>query len=146
MAIMKERTWARHSNPWSVWTRVLTNPLVYLPVWNRSWRQAVSVGVWFLLNPRLFPPPEDDSSWATRSVLGEQMWTRKLHADLPMAQSMLSALFFLLALYAAYTHRLWRLVSFGGFALAFKLWFLERMVAYYEEHLTRPWWRRLLGS
>ena len=57
MAIMKEQTWKRHSNPWSVWTRVLTNPLVYVPVWNRSWRQVVSVGTWFLLNPRLFPPP-----------------------------------------------------------------------------------------
>ena len=43
MAIMKERTWERHSNPWSVWTRLLTNPLVYLPVWNRSWRQAQKV-------------------------------------------------------------------------------------------------------
>jgi hypothetical protein len=32
MAIMKDKTWERHSNPWSVWTRVLTYPLVYLPV------------------------------------------------------------------------------------------------------------------
>jgi hypothetical protein len=55
-----------------------------------------------------------------------------------------SALFFLLALYSAYACRVWELVSFGGFALAFKLWFLERMVVYYEEHLTRSWWRRLL--
>jgi hypothetical protein len=22
--------------PWSVWTRVLTNPLVYLPAWNQK--------------------------------------------------------------------------------------------------------------
>jgi hypothetical protein len=146
MAIMKERTWERHSNPWSVWTRVLSYPLVYLPVWNRSWRQAISVGTWFLLNPRLFPPPRDGSSWATRSVLGEQMWTRKRHVDLPMSLSMLSALFFLLALHSAYTQRLRRVVSFGGFALAFKLWFLEQMVAYYDEHITRPWWRRLFGS
>jgi hypothetical protein len=58
---------------------------------------------------------------------------------------MLSTLFFLVALHSAYTHRLRRLVSFGGFALAFKLWFLERMVVHYEEHLTRPWWLRLLA-
>jgi hypothetical protein len=63
-----------------------------------------------------------------------------------MAQNVLSTLFFLVALHSAYTHRLGRLVSFGGFALAFKLWFLERMVAHYEEHLTRPWWLRLLAS
>ena len=146
MAIMKDKTWERHSNPWSVWTRVLSYPLVYLPVWNRSWLQAVSVGAWFLVNPRLFPPPEDGSSWATRSVLGEQLWTRKKHADLPMVQNVLSGLSFLVALQSAYTHRLGRLVSFGGLALALKLWFLERMVAYYKEHRPHPWWRRLLSS
>ena len=61
-----------------------------------------------------------------------------------MSISMLSALFFVLALHSAYTHSLRGVVSFGGFAFAFKLWFLERMVAYYDEHLTRPWWRRRL--
>jgi uncharacterized protein (DUF2062 family) len=146
MAIMKEQTWKRHSNPWSVWTRVLTNPLVYIPVWTRSWRQAVLVGAWFLLNPRLFPPPHNNSSWATRSVLGEQIWTSKPRADLPMALNMLSALFFLVALYSAYARQLWRLLSFGSLALVFKLWFLERMVTYYDEYLARAWWRRLWGS
>ena len=146
MSIMKEQTWERHSNPLSVWTRVFTNPLVYVPVWNRSWRQAIPVAAWFLVNPRLFPPPRDDSSWATRSVLGEQIWTSKRRADLPMSISILSALFFLLALYSAYTRRLWSLITFGGLALMFKAWFLERMVVCYEEHLTRPWWRRLLRS
>ena len=146
MAIMKEQTWAKHSNPWSVWTRVLTNPLAYIPVWNRSWRQAVSVGTWFLLNPRLFPPPQNSSSWATRSVLGEQIWTSKARADLPMLINAFSALFFFVALYSAYSRRLWRLVSFGSLALVFKLWFLERMVAYYDAYLARPWWRRLWGS
>jgi hypothetical protein len=146
MAIMKIQTWERHSNPWSVWTRVLTNPLVYIPVWNRSWQQAIPVAAWFLLNPRLFPPPKDDSSWATRSVLGEQLWARSLHADLSMLITALSALFFLLALYSAYAHRLWRLISFGGFALGFKLWFIGRMVVYYNEHLAHSWWRRLFGS
>ncbi len=143
---MKEQTWERHSNPWSVWTRVLTNPLVYIPVWNRSWRQAVLVGAWFLLNPRLFPPPHNNSSWATRSVLGEQIWTSKPRADLPMALNMFSALLFLVALYSAYARQLRRLLSFGGLALVFKLWFLERMVTYYDAYLARPWWRRLWDS
>ena len=55
----------------------------------------------------------------------------------------LSALFFVLALYWAYARRFWKLVSFGGFALVFKVCFLERMVVYYDEYLARPWWRRL---
>jgi hypothetical protein len=146
MAIMKEQTWKRHSNPWSVWTRVLTYPLVYVPIWNRSWRQAVPVSTWFLLNPRLFPPPQDNSSWAARSVLGEQIWTRKLRADLPTALNMFSALFFLVALYSAYARRLRELLTFGGLALGFKLWFLEYMVTYHDDYLARPWWRRLRGS
>ena len=94
--------------------------------------------------PPLVSAPQDDSSWATRSVLGEQIWTRKPRADLPMTTSIFSAVFFLVALYSAYTQRLWRLVSFGSLALVLKLWFLERMVVYYDEHLARPWWRRLL--
>ena len=96
--------------------------------------------------PPIVPAPKNDSSWATRSVLGEQVWTRKRRADLPMSMNIISALFFALALYSAYARRLWKLISFGGFALVFKLWFLERMVAYYGEYLARPWWRRLLGS
>jgi hypothetical protein len=62
-----------------------------------------------------------------------------------MSISMLSALFFMLALHSAYTRRLRRLVSLGGLALTFKLWFLKRMVAYYDEQLARPLWRKLLS-
>ena len=63
-----------------------------------------------------------------------------------MSISMLSALFFMLSLYSAYARRLWKLVTFGGLALMFKVWFLEHMVICYEEYLARPWWRRLLRS
>ena len=34
-------------------------------------------------------------------------------------------------------------VKWSGLSL--KLWFLERIVAYYGWYLARPWWRRLLG-
>ena len=54
-----------------------------------------------------------------------------------MSMNIISALFFALALYSAYARQLWKLISFGGFALVFKLWFLERMVAYYDEYLAR---------
>jgi hypothetical protein len=64
-----------------------------------------------------------------------------------MSISILSAVFFLVALYSAYTQRLWRLVSFGSLALVLKMWFLELMVSYYDEYLAaRPWWRRLWGT
>ena len=33
MAIMAEKTWEKHANPWSGWTRMITYPLLYLPFW-----------------------------------------------------------------------------------------------------------------
>ena len=56
MAIHTEQSWKRHSNPWSVWIRILSYPLAYVPVWNRSWKQGAVVGALFTANPVLFPP------------------------------------------------------------------------------------------
>jgi hypothetical protein len=67
MAIHTQQSWKRHSNPWSVWTRILSYPLAFVPVWNRSWKQGAAVGAWFTANPLIFPAPEDNSSWATPS-------------------------------------------------------------------------------
>lgn len=139
MAIMEKENCDRHSNPWSVWTRILNNPLVYVPIWNRSWRQAIPVALWFWPNPRLFPPPEDGSSWATRSVLGEQLWTvsqrEKLSSDFQMVLNAMSALFALPAVYAVYNRKLGKMLALGGFALTFKMWFVDRIVIGYEEHV-----------
>jgi hypothetical protein len=137
MAIHTEMSWKRHSNPWSVWTRILTNPLVYLPFWNRSWKQGAAVGVWFAVNPVIFPPPEDDSSWATRSVLGEQLWTAKRRQDFPMALNTASAVFFAGALLASYRRRFWPMMMCALPTLLLKLWFLDRMTFYYEENKER---------
>ena len=137
---MAERTWGRHSNPVSVWSRVLSHPLVYLPVWNRSWRQAIPVTAWFVLNPRLFPAPRDNRSWATRSVLGEQRYTanRVLHADLPGALTAISAAAFSAGLWGAHRRRLGLLLVGAAGALGFKLAFLGRMVALYDRDPTEP--------
>src|SRR3712207_7735452 len=66
VATFLERVWRRHSNPWSVWTRILSYPLVYIPVWNRSWRQGAAAAAWFAANPVLFPEPKGDEPWADR--------------------------------------------------------------------------------
>jgi hypothetical protein len=91
MKILSERVWRRHSNPWSVWTRILSYPLVYLPFWNRSWKQGVVVAAWLAANPVIFPEPEDDSSWVTRGVLGEKLWMAERPRDLIMLLSAASA-------------------------------------------------------
>ncbi len=137
MAIHTENTWKRHSNPWSGWTRILTYPLVYVPFWNRSWKQGAAVAAWFAANPFVFPAPKDDSSGATRSVLGEQLWTAERRRDLPMALNDASAAFFAGALLAAHRRRCWPMMFCGGSSYLLKMWFLDRMALYYDKHRER---------
>ena len=136
MAVFTKRVWKRHSNPWSVWTRILSYPLVYLPFWNRSWKQGAAVAAWFSLNPLLFPEPKEQQqqSWATRGVLGEQLWTAERPQDLSMLLSGASATFFAGGLLSAYKRRLWPLMFYASTAYLLKLWYIDRMTFYYEQH------------
>jgi hypothetical protein len=74
LARVRRAIFARHSNPWSAWTRWATAPLVLVPVWTRRWNHAALVAAWFAINPVVFPKPTDDRAWATRAMLGEEMW------------------------------------------------------------------------
>ncbi len=65
--------WQRHANPWSGWTRSLTQPLLCVPLWTRSWKQGAALTVWLAVNPVLFPPPQHDHAWMTRAIRGEHM-------------------------------------------------------------------------
>jgi len=75
----------RHSTPWSAWTRLLSTPLVLVPFWTRSPKHAALVGAWMILNPIVFPKPKDDSAWATKAMLGEEMWIARHPRDRAMA-------------------------------------------------------------
>jgi hypothetical protein len=80
-----QKTFERHSNPWSARTRLLSTPLVLVPFWTRSRKHAALVGTWVLLNPIVFPKPTNDSAWATRAMLGEEMWVAERPIDTAMA-------------------------------------------------------------
>ena len=82
---LTRKVFEHHSNPWSAWTRLLSTPLVLIPFWTRNWRHAALVGAWLMLNPVVFPEPEDDSAWATRAMLGEEMWIAEHPLDGAMA-------------------------------------------------------------
>lgn len=133
MAILSERTWRRHSNPLSGWSRLLSYPLVYVPLWNRSWKQGVAVTAWFAVNPVLFPEPESDESWMTRGVLGEKLWTAERPRDLSVLLGAASAPFVAGALWSAYKRRFWPMVFCASTTLLLKLWYVDRMVSYYEQ-------------
>ena len=74
LARVRRAVFARHANPWSAWSRWATTPLVLVPAWTRSWRHAAPIAVWFAVNPVIFAPPADERAWATRAMLGEELW------------------------------------------------------------------------
>jgi hypothetical protein len=41
---LTRKVFEHHSNPWSAWTRLLSVPLVFVPLWTRSWKHASLVG------------------------------------------------------------------------------------------------------
>jgi hypothetical protein len=83
----------------------------------------------------LFPEPkEQQQSWATRGVLGEQLWTAERPQDLSMLLSGASATFFAGGLLTAYKRQLWPLMFYASAAYLLKLWYIDRMTFYYEQH------------
>ncbi|MGA9382659.1 MAG: DUF6653 family protein, partial [Phormidium sp.] len=86
---MDEATWARHANPWSVWTRFTVLPLLILAIWSRVWLGwwclipvTIVIG-WMWLNSRIFPKPNSTNNWASKAVLGERVWLNRDNIPVP---------------------------------------------------------------
>jgi Family of unknown function (DUF6653) len=132
MRVMSDKTWRRHSNPWSVWTRMVSFPLPFVPLWTRRWWLLVPISVWFWLNPRAFPAPADDHAGATRAVLGEQLWTSRGRPDAAAGLAVFSTCTFLFALWSAYRRRPRPLLA-GAATLGLNIWVVQRMVRLCDE-------------
>jgi len=145
VAIMKEKTWEKHANPWSGWTRMITYPLLYLPFWflrdflnepSANWFMPVGlliVIIWFVINPRIFPKPKSYDNWMSKGVFGEKFWTaNKRYKDINIIFTIIPAPFFVTALYTTYMNLFWETMFFASVPFLFKLWFLDRMVFYYD--------------
>ncbi len=143
---MDDAAWERHANPWSVWTRVATWPVLMIALWSFHWfgawsllPLAVVVG-WLFLNPHAFPPPASTRSWASRGVLGERVYLmRELH-PIPIEHVNAATLLSigsgigLLLLVAGLLTREPSAFLIGGVAVFLcKLWFIDRMVWLYDE-------------
>lgn len=142
---MDERIWARHANPWSVWTRFSVLPLLALTVWSRVWLgwgallAVALVLVWVWANPRVFAVPRSTDNWASKVVLGEQVFlTRRSDvADHHMVATRLlafvtvpGALVMIWGLWALW----WDWAMFGTvLTMGSKAWFCDRMVWIYED-------------
>jgi len=128
----KRWVFSRHSHPWSAWTRWASTPLVLLPVWNRSARQGVVVAAWFALNPVLFPPPRDDSAFATRAVLGEERWLEERPVSGALAINCMASAALLIAIDSARRHRRWQMTIATIGTMSALLWYWREMVRFYD--------------
>jgi len=147
---MDDATWARHSNPISVWSRVVTGlPIFYGSIWSVNiigYWSIVSIGIaclWLWLNPRLFPVPNQTNNWASKVTFGERIWLDrsnhkipKHHANWAMFLSLLSGISFMLGVYGAYSNDISLTFCFGALSLVTKMWFCDRMVWLYEDTLS----------
>jgi len=143
---MTDRTWERHANPWSVYTRIPGLLLLTLALWSRAWLgwwslipTALTVA-WIWINPRAFPPPRNTRNWASEATFGERIWLRRKEQPIPpehqRAATLLTSMAALgmpILIWGIYSLTLWPtlfglLVTYTG-----KLWFLDRMVWLYRD-------------
>jgi hypothetical protein len=143
---MDDATWERHTNPWSVWTRV---PLLALFALVLYWRDTLGawlwlalgvLALWAIVNPRAFPPPVSTENWASKGVLGERIWLNRKavaipahHARWAMGLSLASGACLIPLAWGIYALDPWA-TAFGALgASALKLWFVDRMVWLHQE-------------
>jgi hypothetical protein len=131
---VKRAVFARHSNPWSAWTRWASAPLVLVPAWRRSWRDAALVGGWMAVNPVVFGPPAHQRAWATRAVLGEEQWIAERPMDAAMAVDIAATAAGLAALVAARRHRALPAAAATALEMGLLLVYWELMARYYDRN------------
>ena len=92
--------------------------------------------IFFAINPVLFPEPKNKNSWMSKSILGEELWTKNgvIQKDFPTVLNLFNGLFFFIMIYASFNNILQATVFSTVLSSVFKLWYLDRMVLYYENN------------
>jgi hypothetical protein len=138
MAILSEKTWARHANPWSGWTRVLSMPLLAVGMYFHNFWILGAVIVWLIVNPMLFPQPKRVDNWMSKGVLGEQLYYKngkKFKKDLPTLLNILNVPTFAAFLYFGWQQELMPMILTGLLAMTIKFWFIDRMAYLANAHI-----------
>jgi hypothetical protein len=129
---LRRKVFERHANPWSAWSRWGTTPLVVVPVWTRRWTHAAPVLAWMIANAVVFPKPDHERAWATRAVLGEEMWIVERPLDAAMAVNAGSAACLIAALVAARRRALAPAIAGTAGAMALIMVYWKQMADYYD--------------
>ncbi|MBD0777984.1 hypothetical protein HPE56_09275 [Maribacter sp. ANRC-HE7] len=138
--------WAKHANPWSIWTRFATLPFLILAIWSRIWigwfclLPILLLIIWLKINPTLFKKPKNFDNWGSKSVLGEKYWSERKKISVPRHHYLPIRILTLLQTIGGVILiiGLWKLridLTAIGTILIYmaKMWFLDRMVWIFED-------------
>lgn len=131
---VKREVFARHSHPWSAWSRWASAPLLLVPVWRQNGRDAALIGAWMVLNPVVFGKPAHDRAWSTRAILGEEKWISDRPKDAALVVDAAASAAGLAAMVAARRHRALPAAVATALEMGLLMVFWELMARYYERH------------
>jgi hypothetical protein len=144
---LNDTGWARHANPWSGWTRVITTlPLLVAAIWSRAWLGywsliPIAVALWWIwFNPRAFGPARSDHAWISKCVLGERFWSNRKEAPVPERHRWIPNALNIASL-AGFPFLIWGLARFEPWPTVLgmtlitgaKLWYIDRMAILYDD-------------
>ena len=143
---LNDENWMRHSNPWSVWTRFVSLPLLCLclaSAWKVGWFSLLPTGAilfWLWINPRAFAKPASTRNWASKAVLGERVWLRDgerpvpdHHRSIVRLLGFFTSLGIPLVIWGLAKAEVWPTLFGLTVVVVGKLWFLDRMVWIFED-------------
>lgn len=132
-ADLRHEVFARHSNPWSAWTRWLSTPLLLVPAWTGRGSHAAIIGAW-MAAPVIFPRPADEHAWSIPAVLGEELWITERPRDTAMAVNAAATLAGITALTAARRHRAAPAAGATAVVMGLLMVYWRLMARYYDQH------------
>lgn len=132
VARVRRAVFARHCHPCSAWSRWASTPLILVPPWTRRAKHAVWIALWLAVNPFIFGEPAHHRAWATRAMLGEELWITRRPRDAAMVVSAATSAAALVAVIAAHRHRLRPALVATALQMALTLVYWQQMVRYLE--------------
>ena len=137
VARVRRAIFARHCHPCSAWTRWASTPLTLVPIWTRRPGHAALLAGWLALNPFVFGKPKHQRAWATRAMLGEELWISRPPSDAAMLVSGVASGVAAYAVVAASRRRLRPAAIAVAAQMALTMVYWQPMVRYLD-HQGRP--------
>ena len=148
---LDDKTWMKHANPWSVYTRTTALPILIIAIWSRIWFGWWSLILiilsiaWIWFNPRIFPEVKNTDNWASRGVFGERVWLNrkqipipKHHRIIPNILNAVQGIGIIFLIYGLWFLDFWPTLLGLILAIESKLWYVDRMVCIFEDMKDIP--------